>query len=107
MPIFVVDSMMNQSPRRFPGTKNTTKMAKIYVWATDKFLSGWGHAEGKIHKQVAVCENWDEADKMIDGFKGDGSYKHVNYSTEKPYFSPKRYTATFRPAKNFVIYMNK
>ena len=25
----------------------------IYVWATDKFLSGWGCAEGKIHKQVA------------------------------------------------------
>ena len=40
----------------------------IYVWATDKFLSGWGHAEGKIHKQVAVCENWEQANKMLDGF---------------------------------------
>lgn len=76
----------------------------IYVWATDKFLSGWGMAEGKIHKQVAVCENWEQANKMLDGFNNDDSYKYVNWSYEKPYFSPSRYTATFRPAKNFTIY---
>lgn len=76
----------------------------IYVWATDKFLSGWGCAEGKIHKQVAVCENWEEANKMLDGFGNDSSYKHVNWSYTKPYFKPSRYTCTFRPAKNFTCW---
>ena len=81
-------------------------MAQIYVYATDKFLSGWGCAEGKIHKQVAVCENWDEADKMIAGFKSDDSFKHVNWTTTKPYFNKNRYTATFRPAKQWTRFIN-
>lgn len=77
---------------------------KIYVWATDKFLSGWGRAEGKIHKQVAVCENWQEAGKMLAGFTKDDSYKNVNWSYNKPYFTPSRYTCTFRPASNFTCW---
>ena len=76
----------------------------IYVWATDKFLSGWGVASGKIHKQVAVCENWEQANKMLAGFGGDSGYKFVNWSYDKPYFSPKKYTSTFRPASCFTIY---
>lgn len=76
----------------------------IYVWATDKFLSGWGNAEGKIHKQVAVCQNWDEANKMLRGFENDPSYKAVNWSYDKPYFRPGKYTCTFRPASVFTIY---
>ena len=81
-------------------------MAQIYVYATDKFLSVWGCAEGKIHKQVAVCDNWDEADKMIAGFKSDDSFKHVNWTTKKPYFNSNRYTATFRPAKQWTRFIN-
>lgn len=77
---------------------------KIYVWATDKFLSGWGPAEGKIHKQIAVCENWHEANAMLDGFGNDSSYKAVNWSYKKPYFPPSRYTSTTRPASNFTVY---
>ena len=76
----------------------------IYVFATDKFLSGWGCASGKIHKQVAVCKNWDEAERMLRGFGGDNSYKFVNWPYKKPYFPPSRYTATFRPSENFTIY---
>jgi uncharacterized lipoprotein YehR (DUF1307 family) len=76
----------------------------IYVYATDKFLSGWGHAENKIHKQVAICQNWNEANKMLDGFGSDSSYKNVNWTYRKPYFSPSRYTCTFRPASDFTIY---
>ena len=77
---------------------------KIYVYATDKFLSGWGCASGKIHKQVAVCENWEQANKMLSGFENDSSYKFVNWSYRKPYFRPGRYTSTFRPASAFTVY---
>jgi len=76
----------------------------IYVYATDKFLSGWGNAEGKIHKQVAICKDWKEAERMLKGFEGDSSYKAVNWSYNKPYFTPSRYTATFRPSEAFTIY---
>lgn len=76
----------------------------IYVWATDKFLSGWGCAEGKIHKQVAECPNWDEANRMLRGFESDDSYKYVNWGYRIPSWSASRYTKTVRPSKNFTIY---
>ena len=81
------------------------KEVKIYVWATDKFLSVWGKADGKIHKQVAVCDNWTEADQMIAGFKSDDTFKNVNYSTKKPSWNASRYTSTFRPAKNWTRFV--
>lgn len=80
------------------------KDRKIYVWATDKFLSGWGPATGKTHKQVAVCDNWRQADKMLDGFNKDDDYTYVNWSYDKPYFPKKRYTVTYRPASEFTKY---
>ena len=76
----------------------------IYVWATDKFLSGWGKAEGKIHKQVATCPDWKEANRMLDGFGGDSSYKYVGWGYELPRWNKARYTWTIRPSKNFTIY---
>lgn len=76
----------------------------IYVWATDKFLSGWGHAEGKIHKQVAECPNWDEANRMLRGFEADSSYKYVNWGYRIPSWPASRYTKTVRPSSNFTIY---
>ena len=78
---------------------------KIYVWATDKFLSGWGVAEGKIHKQVAVCDNWDEADKIIAGFTKSNDFKSVGYSTKKPSWNQSRYTSTFRPGKEWTRFV--
>ena len=48
----------------------------------------------------------DEADKMIAGFKSDDSFKHVNWTTTKPYFNKNRYTATFRPAKQWTRFIN-
>lgn len=59
------------------------KTEKIYVWATDKFLSGWGVAEGKIHKQVAECDNWDEANAMIDGFNSSDDFKNTGFSKKE------------------------
>lgn len=76
----------------------------IYVWATDKFLSGWGHAEGKIHKQVAECPNWEEANRMLRGFEGDSSYNYVNWGYRIPSWSSSRYTKTVRPSSEFTIY---
>lgn len=77
----------------------------IFVWATDKFLSGWGCASHKIHKQIIVCNGWGEADKIINGLEKDGTFKFVNWGYEKPYFTPSKYTTTTRPATDFTRFL--
>ena len=34
---------------------------KHYVSMTDRFMSGWGHAEDKINKLVMSCDSYSEA----------------------------------------------
>lgn len=75
---------------------------KYYVWATDKCLSGWGVAEGKIHKQIAECETEAERDRMLRGFRGSNEFKYVNWDTKAPRFSSSRYTSTSRPASHWT-----
>lgn len=76
---------------------------KIYVWATDKFLSGWGVAEGKIHKQVVECDNWADADRILNGFNSRPSeFKHVNHGYRLPYWPASRYTHTVRSASEWT-----
>jgi hypothetical protein len=79
-------------------------MAQFYVWAIDRFLSGWGHAEGKTHIQVAECDNRKEVEKMMNGFGNDSSFGEPEWSAERPEFNPKTYTATYRAARKFTIY---
>lgn len=52
---------------------------KIFVWFTDKILSGWGYATGKIHKQVIICDDWATADRVYNNLCND----------------PKRYSAAY------------
>ena len=34
---------------------------KIYVTMTDKYMSGWGCAAGKIDKFIVECDSWSDA----------------------------------------------
>ena len=36
-----------------------------YVTMTDKFMSGWGRAEGKINKFVVECETREKAETIM------------------------------------------
>lgn len=36
-------------------------MSRYYVRMTDKFMSGWGRAEGKINVLVVECDTWEQA----------------------------------------------
>lgn len=75
---------------------------KIYVWATDKFLSNWGCASGKIHKQIVICNGWNDAERIIRGMQSDTTFSYVNYGYRLPYFSPSRYTTTTRPSSDYM-----
>lgn len=75
----------------------------IYVWATDKVLSGWGCAEGKIHKQVVECPNWNEANRILRGFETrPDEFKYVNWGYSKPRFSGSRYTSSTRASSEWT-----
>lgn len=49
------------------------------VIATDKFLSGWGGALGKTHKQVILCRDSKEAARVRSRMQQDNSLKYVNF----------------------------
>lgn len=69
----------------------------ICVVATDKFLSGWGNAEGKTHKQVIICPDYNTAARVAINMKGN-SYSYVNIRRRGsfPTFSGSRYSVSYR-----------
>lgn len=69
----------------------------ICVTATDKFLSGWGCAAGKIHKQVIVCPDYETAQKAAYNMQGNG-YKYINIRRRGsfPTFNGSRYSVSYR-----------
>lgn len=62
-------------------------MTKYYVTMTDKFLSGWGEAEGKIAKYVYECDSYQEAEIVKDNAERRGDQKHVNIRGTRPHYS--------------------
>lgn len=66
-------------------------MKKYYVTMTDKFMSGWGCASGKINKLVFECDSYKEAEIVAEnaGYRGDMKYININYT--KPRYSGSRY----------------
>jgi hypothetical protein len=69
-------------------------MKKLYVTMTDKFMSGWGKAEGKINKFVVECDNWQQAEIIERNAKKRSEMKHININTRKP--SGSKYLVSLR-----------
>jgi hypothetical protein len=64
-----------------------------YVTMTDKFMSGWGMAEGKINKLIFECDDRKEAHIVADNAEKRGDMKYINITPNKPYYAPGRYYA--------------
>ncbi len=62
-----------------------------YVTMTDKFMSGWGMARGKINKLVISCNTYDEANTVRNNADRRSEMKYVNIRTTKPYYNADRY----------------
>lgn len=60
-----------------------------YVTMTDKFMSNWGMAKGKINKLIFECETYDEAVIVLNNAISRTDMKYVNIVNKKPYYSPK------------------
>lgn len=55
-----------------------------YVTMTDKFMSGWGMAEGKINKLIIECETYEEAETIERNARNRNEMKFVHVTRTKP-----------------------
>lgn len=76
----------------------------IYVTMTDKFMSGWGMAKGKINKLIFECENWEEAQTVAQNAEKRGDQSYINIRTSKPYYSPKKYYAQIKTKEDYPLW---
>lgn len=57
-----------------------------YVTMTDKFMSGWGDARGKINKLVIECDTYGDAAQIARAARQRSEMRRVNIRLTKPYY---------------------
>ena len=58
--------------------------APWYVLVTDTFMSGWGHATGKINRLIFPCDSKDEAEDVAEYARSRTDTSRVFVTTNKP-----------------------
>ena len=61
-----------------------TNTKKIYVTMTDKFMSGWGMAQGKTNKFIVECDNWEQAQTIERNAQRRSEMKYINIRSTRP-----------------------
>jgi hypothetical protein len=56
----------------------------FYVTMTDKFMSGWGYAKGRINKLIVICQTIDQATQIENAAHKRSEMKYVNICTRRP-----------------------
>jgi len=69
----------------------TDNRVKYYVTMTDKYMSGWGRAEGKINKLIFECTSRQQAEIVKENAQARDEMKYINIVTTKPYYNSNRY----------------
>lgn len=59
-------------------TKEQKKTHTVLITATDKFLSGWGEAQGGLSKCAWACRP-EHADRVYKWVSNRGDMKYVNW----------------------------
>lgn len=67
------------------------KQPKFYVSMTDKFMSGWGKAEGKTNKYVVGVNSYEQAKTIQRNAKRRPEMKYINISSRKPHYNRRHY----------------
>jgi len=55
-----------------------------YVTMTDKFMSGWGHADRLTNKLVFECETMDQAQIVADNAENRSDQNYINICLNRP-----------------------
>ncbi len=58
--------------------------APFYVLCNDRFMSGWGHAEGKINTIIFPCESLDQAEIVERNALNRSDQQRVRIVENKP-----------------------
>ena len=56
----------------------------FYVTMTDKFLSGWGYAQGRTNKLIIECNTIDQAEQIERTARQRSEMRYVNICTHRP-----------------------
>ena len=81
--------------------KKTPVKTKYYVTMTDKFMSGWGQAKGKINKYVVECDTYDQADRVERNAKRRDEMKYINIVVGRcPSYDKRRYLVSLKKYKD-------
>lgn len=72
-----------------------------YVTMTDKFMSGWGEADGKINKLIFICETYKQAEIVEQNAMNRTDMKYINICSSKPYYPPGKYYAQIKTIENY------
>jgi hypothetical protein len=56
----------------------------FYVTMTDKFMSGWGAANGKINKMIVECDTIEQAEQIERAARRRSEMKYVNICARRP-----------------------
>ena len=67
-----------------------------YVTMTDRFMSGWGHACGKINKFVVRCNTMNEAKIIAMNARRRKEMKYIRIVYSMPKYSDQRYLVSLR-----------
>ena len=69
----------------------------VYVTMTDKFMSGWGMAKGKINKLVIECGDSVQAEKIADYARNNrDEMKYINITHNKPSYNSRKYITSWK-----------
>ena len=74
----------------------------VYVTMTDKFMSGWGMAEGKINKLVIECENNAQAAKIAHCANNFPEMKYVNVRYTRPSYNSCKYLTSWKKYRDMT-----
>jgi hypothetical protein len=77
------------------------KENKCYVTMTDKFLSGWGMAQGKINKLIITCDNFTEASIVENNALRRSDMKYINVRDSKPYYNSNNYFVSWHDKSDY------
>lgn len=80
---------------------------KYYVTMTDKALSGWGSAKGRINKLIFECDSYDEACTVAENANNRSDMKYVNITSKKPYYSSARYYTQYKDKAEYPSWYEK
>tara|TARA_R100000655_G_scaffold55221_2_gene93278 strand:- start:3210 stop:3668 length:459 start_codon:yes stop_codon:yes gene_type:complete len=76
--------------------KHGHKIQRFYVCMTDKFMSGWGCADGKINKFIIECETKEEAIQIKYIAHKRPEMKYINIHTKMPNYNHKKYLVSLK-----------